>query len=284
MTNKKDTIKRLVIFYVLAFVLANVPELLYYFISKDTDFGGYTYSIFGLSAMFAPAIASVLTRLITKEGFSNMLIWGRLKGHIKYYIIAIIFPIAYWAIGEGITSIIYGGFLESDAIELMGVGYFVKYLIYLIGFAMVMILTPFGEELGWRGYMTPKLEEIFNTPITLVLGGCLWGIWHIVDIFFTAQCEISVRFWELVLSKCIVCMGLGAVLTWLTKKTKSVIAASIAHSVFNNTAGIIIIFFTSEAIIKEQGKTVEQMVPVLIPLICVVVVGILISRDKKKEL
>ncbi len=151
MTNKKETIKKLVVFYILAVVLANAPMLLYFYISKSTDSREFMYSMVALFTMCAPAVANILTRLITKEGFSNMLIWGRLKGHVKYYVIAISFPVVYWIISYGIVSIIYGGFLEAEAIQVMGVGYFIKYAIYLIGFSMVMTLTPFGEELGWRG-------------------------------------------------------------------------------------------------------------------------------------
>ena len=39
------------------------------------------------AGMFAPAIASLLTRLITKEGFKNMYLRPNFKGHIRHYVL-----------------------------------------------------------------------------------------------------------------------------------------------------------------------------------------------------
>ncbi len=132
--------------------------------------------------------------------------------------------------------------------------------------------------------MTPKLEEIFNTPITLLLGGSLWGIWHFSDSFLGAGCKLSGEFWFLLFNKCILCIAMGAVLTWLTKKTKTVITSSIAHAIFNNISGVMPIFFISEDSIKESDKMVLSAI-LLVPMIIFgVIAGVLISRDKKKEL
>jgi len=38
---------------------------------------------------------------------------------------------------------------------------------------------PWGEELGWRGYLTPKLLETHNAIVVSLIVGFLWGIWHL---------------------------------------------------------------------------------------------------------
>ena len=35
-----------------------------------------------------------------------------------------------------------------------------------------------GEEIGWRGYMMPRLKERFSLFTGRLLGGILWGVWH----------------------------------------------------------------------------------------------------------
>jgi len=36
------------------------------------------------------------------------------------------------------------------------------------------------EEIGWRGYATPKLEDYFMSPLgAALLVGVMWGVWHV---------------------------------------------------------------------------------------------------------
>ena len=59
-----------------------------------------------------------------------------------------------------------------------------------LNFALKMHLIPlvflratfiYGgeEELGWRGVMQPLLERQLSFPISAIITGTVWGIWHI---------------------------------------------------------------------------------------------------------
>lgn len=37
---------------------------------------------------------------------------------------------------------------------------------------------PLGEELGWRGYLQPRLMRRFTPLTTSMIVGVIWGIWH----------------------------------------------------------------------------------------------------------
>ncbi|MBW9173191.1 CPBP family intramembrane metalloprotease [Clostridium estertheticum] len=37
----------------------------------------------------------------------------------------------------------------------------------------------FGEELGWRGYLQPKLQVLFGKKLGVIILGFIWGIWHL---------------------------------------------------------------------------------------------------------
>lgn len=157
MSNKKETIKRLIIFLVFAFALSSIPMLIYYFCAKTTD--SPLYQFLGLITMFSPAAANILTRLITKEGFHHMGLRLHLKGHIKLYVLALLLPLIYTTIGGILGAACYGGFLQWEGFEEISVGYIITYIIYLIGFSVALCFYTMGEEFGWRGYMTPKLEQ-----------------------------------------------------------------------------------------------------------------------------
>lgn len=53
----------------------------------------------------------------------------------------------------------------------------------LLGICIPVVLAPFIEELGWRGYGVDSLRTHSNLFITSVLFGGLWALWHL-PLFF----------------------------------------------------------------------------------------------------
>ncbi|MBY8983074.1 MAG: CPBP family intramembrane metalloprotease [Candidatus Lokiarchaeota archaeon] len=50
-----------------------------------------------------------------------------------------------------------------------------------------LIMFPlglFGEELAWRGYILPKLEQATNTSKAIIFSGILFSLWHL-PVFFS---------------------------------------------------------------------------------------------------
>ena len=50
---------------------------------------------------------------------------------------------------------------------------------------ILLVLVPFLEELGWRGYAVDSLSQRFNLFKTSLIFAVLWGIWHL-PVFFIA--------------------------------------------------------------------------------------------------
>ena len=87
--DRKITIKRIVIFIDIAFVLTYLIELVFVLpaarANKTADI--ILYTVMAAAAMMMPSIAVLLTRLITKEGFMNhALHFNCNKQTIKYYL------------------------------------------------------------------------------------------------------------------------------------------------------------------------------------------------------
>lgn len=100
-------------------------------------------------------------------------------------------------------------------------------------------VLAFGEEMGWRGLLQKLTEGLGFLPSALLIG-VIWGIWHAPLIL------MGHNFPEAPVAGVFVmtggCIFLGILMSYIRAKTKSVIAASVTHGVFNGLAGLAIVY------------------------------------------
>lgn len=243
MNDKKLAAKRIVLFvlfsYGLYWIFAGLCDLLG-ILQDDAGFQLVTFL-----AMFTPAIGSLLTRLVTKEGMANSMLRLNIKGNGKYYLLAIALPIIYSAAENVLNVVIMDTkFAPKAAFELAGVsavGYTAS-IFFNIAISLTMFPVFLGEELGWRGYLFPKLKTVMNRPAAYIVCGIIWGVWHtpaIIDGLNFGKDYIGYPYMG-VLLMCLFCISVGIIFTWLTEKTNSVYPAAFAHAVNNNAAPLIL--------------------------------------------
>ena len=127
--------------------------------------------------MMTPTIAAaVMLTVISPEGsFRKVLgLLGLDRVGFKGWPLAIAGPAAIHAIGLVILSI--AGLAAFAAPQIEGSAAFAVVKI-LTGF-VIGTLFAFGEEIGWRGYMLPRLLGLGVVPAMLLVG-LLHGIWHL---------------------------------------------------------------------------------------------------------
>lgn len=77
----------------------------------------------------------------------------------------------------------YGGEMDAQTLRSeLGVST-LSYLLQNGLFAVILapainMFPALGEEVGWRGYMMPRLKERFGLLNGRLLGGVVWGVWH----------------------------------------------------------------------------------------------------------
>ena len=55
----------------------------------------------------------------------------------------------------------------------------------------LFLLTNLGEEIGWRGYALPKLQERFSPLVAAILLGLVWGAFHWVALLGNADAPLG---------------------------------------------------------------------------------------------
>ncbi len=196
--------------------------------------------------MFTPALSSILTRIILKEGFKdvsfslgNLKIWKGIGFAllIPMIICGITYSIAWLS---GIAGFQYpeGGMMLEPIYNMLGLQY-VKapfsfiYLVVLSGiFGSLLNLIPvLGEEMGWRGYMLTRLVDAeFSRPI--LISGLIWATWHVpIVIAGLYVAGPSVVLSVLGIYLCIV--PFGYIIAYLRLITGSIWPSVIIHATWN---------------------------------------------------
>jgi ABC-2 type transport system ATP-binding protein len=215
--------------------------------------------------MFAPTVAVILTRIITREGWKDLNIGLHLEGW-RAWIGAWLLPIIMMALGAVVYFAIFpaefdpnlgvvqgllaqveaqtGQSINMDPITLLalqlGVGAFTA--------PFVNSFFTFGEEFGWRAYLQPKLMPLGFRKAMLILG-VVWGLWHwpIIAMGHNYGLDYWGAPWTGILAMTWFTITVGTVFGWLTLRAKSVWPAVIGHAVLNGFAGTPIYFLAVES-------------------------------------
>ena len=244
MNNRSADIKRIVIYLLLSFSVAWIPWIItnsrYAFFDWFAGEKQYPFLWVRLLTGGAPAIAAFLTRLITKEGIADDLLRLKLKGNLKYYVLAVLLPLA-----VGLLRAVLARSLHIDEDAALSGMMTASVIMQALWNSLVLAFNTFGEEYGWRGYLYPKIESAWSRPSAIIAGGIIWGLWHAPLTVKGHNFGTDYPGFPYVgiLLMCGICVILGIFFHWLTLKTGSIYPASIAHSATNNGASLIMLIF-----------------------------------------
>lgn len=246
MKNKK-TIIRLVIFLLISFAIPWTMAIT--FALNGGKYESPTMQFIMMFSMLCPSIAMLLTRGITKEDFlltgENSMMLGISLKNKKWiwYVAAFALPFVYNDLSTLLLFLFQPECFDVTMLEKNGVDGGILWLVpvAMITSAATLSFGALGEEAGWRGYMMPKLEELFGTGWSVLIGGVIWGVWHFPINMMGHNFGTGYwgEPWSGFISFTIFTIFVGAILTLLTKKTGSIWPATFLHAVNNTGASVL---------------------------------------------
>jgi membrane protease YdiL (CAAX protease family) len=199
---------------------------------------------FALVLMWIPGTVALVLRLIFREGFADA---GFRAGAGRFWLCAFAVPflmasatylaasalqlvsitphlkeqsmfgpvplrLVWWAPELGTAGLLAQRFLVTAT---LGVA---------VGFAYAL-----GEEIGWRGYLLPKLVE-GRARFPILICGVVWGVWHMgfVLIMYSQHRMANALLYGLL------CLAGGVFICWSRLASGSVFVAAMAHSAYNS--------------------------------------------------
>jgi membrane protease YdiL (CAAX protease family) len=175
-------------------------------------------------ASWTPNIAAflVLGVILREKGGVRDLVsgWGKWRVGTRWYLAAIS-PL-FIALLAAEVFIVLGG---STIVPEQPIGFPLLMSIFLS-----LITGAMGEELGWRGFLLPRLQQRYNALVSSLIVGVIWAIWHLPLWSLPGYGWDVIPYWTFALGA----ISTSVISTWVLNNTGgSLVMASIIHLMMN---------------------------------------------------
>lgn len=90
-----------------------------------------------------------------------------------------------------------------------------------------------GEEMGWRGYILPRLQARYSALISSLIVGLLWSVWHLPKFYGTGLNADQSFFWYTSF-----CLAASVLYTWLYNNSRGSLLLVVLFHATQNTSGM----------------------------------------------
>lgn len=184
------------------------------------------FIVLDMAAGLGPLVAAVVLASYESGRAGRRALLGQLlQWHTprRWYGVAILVPLAFALLAFGLWSVTGGSGPPDDALA--------QWKVVPAFFAYIVIFGGgVGEELGWRGYALPRLQQRYGALSASLLIGVVWALWHLPAWWTPGSGQDAVSFPVFVVSV----VAASILLTSLYNSTGgSLPAVILAHTVFN---------------------------------------------------
>lgn len=228
--------------------------------------------------MWSPALAHVLTRLVTREGWRDTWlrpdlrrVWRPLLVSWAGTVLCVVAGgLVFFAVFPGVFDPSMEAFREqlSAAEDQTGQPVPIPFgVLVLLQMAFALLIAPvlncfftFGEEFGWRAYLQPHLLALGSRRAMVVMG-LIWGVWHwpIIAMGHNYGTRYAGAPWLGLLAMTWFTFVVGTFLGYLTLRGGSVWPAVLGHGTLNAVAGTGVLLF-SGGVSPVLGPTAAGLV------------------------
>ena len=136
-----------------------------------------------LLGALGPAIAGLICARLFGGPAAFAVLRGRIlrwRVPLKWHLIAWLGPFALLALALGMAALWEGGIANP----FIGNAEFAA-LPLVLYWSAVLVFYGFGEEIGWRGFVLPVLQNQFPALLSTLILSVIWALWHLPLFWFS---------------------------------------------------------------------------------------------------
>ncbi len=266
MMNSPLDLRRIALYVLFAFGIAWIGGLAIFLtgglVNSPPIGGGLTLALLILTVVYmgAPAVAHLLTRLVTREGWQDLYLRPKLRRGWPYWIICWFVPPLLIFLGAAMFFVLFPQYYDPTlgnvrkmlqaATGGQSLPQVDPWTVVISETLVAVLIAPLinaipilGEEFGWRAYLQPKLMPLGGRK-AMLLTGVIWGVWHwpVIAMGFNYGFSYPGAPWLGPIAMVWFTIVFGTLIGWATLRAGSVWPAVIGHGALNGMAGIVTFF------------------------------------------
>lgn len=173
-----------------------------------------------IPSVIAPFFIALLMKYIENkwDGVKELLkLFVNRNTKLFWYILAILLPMLVH-LGASLIDSLRGEFFQQPF------GYADQNTLFIA--LQTFFLAGIAEEMGWRGYLQPVLQQKFGSAVISIIIGIVVAVWHLPLFFQENNIHSSTSFMQFIL----LMVAVAFVYTWLMNNTRSVLILALFHT------------------------------------------------------
>jgi membrane protease YdiL (CAAX protease family) len=186
----KDFNKILVLYTVIAYGITWIIAFGIYSFFKKGDLTNYQLNLYHSFAAIGPTIAALITTysFYGKTGVKKLV--GKIGFRVldKKTILFIVSPLVFFGLGFLIYPLMkYTGYSFRNFANLNW-----STLNEIVVWLLPLLTYSIFEEIGWRGFLLPHLQEKFTAWKATIFLTITWALWHIPFFFYRFDFSLGI--------------------------------------------------------------------------------------------
>ena len=181
--------------------------------------------------MWSPFVGILVTRLIFPDGRRRGSLsglgwkWGKTRWQVTSWFL----PALYVGLAHGaVWAFGLAGFTDAGPGTI---GLFVLKRV-VMGLTVGAVLA-FGEEVGWQGFLVPRLYKLAGFTRAALLRGIIWSVWHFPLIIGGVYGTTATPLWYRLLCFTVTMTAVSFAFSWLRIKSGSLWTGVWMHAAHN---------------------------------------------------
>ena len=174
---------------------------------------------------FGPFVGALIALLVSGCSIHEWLRSNlRVRLPARWYAYALVLPPLFIMVAGLIHATLFGASIDLGALNPLW--------FYPIAVVVVFFVGGGQEELGWRAFALPALQERFSALIASLTVGVVWAVWHLPLFLLpgSGQSDLPLGLYAVAV------LAISIVLAWLYNASKSVLVPMLFHGGINPIA------------------------------------------------